>query len=258
MKRASIEGLVLKRMPMKDNDLLVSVLTRAGLKASIYSYGGQSSKKGKASLLDIGLMNRYEVSAKSRMMRLEEITSLWQHQNLRHDYDRFTMLCFVSELVELMALPFEFDADEQNGELFKIVSNFVFYLDSADKKSSWKCLFLFLISLMTVEGIAPDLDRCVLTGESLEGFACSLYPLEGGFALNDALSVKEGSVEQLTDDRKLRDLMSFYQQGAFKQLNSLPEVDFFELLKSLNFFCFQQHIELSHLKSFSLLKGLNR
>jgi DNA repair protein RecO len=256
MDRIGIEGLVLKKLPMKDNDLIVSVLTRGGAKASIYSYGGQSSRKGKSSLLDVGLMNCYEVVAKGRMLRLEEVTSIWQHQAIRHDFTHFSMLCFACELIEIIALPYDKENREQNTELFKVMSNFIFHLDSSNKEDSWKCLFLFLVQLMNVEGVFPDLHHCVLTGESIENFACSIYPAQGGFALNDALSVKEGNIEHLVDDRMLKESMEVYQKSSFKKLSNLTSIQFVDIEKLLFFYCFQQHIEMSYLKSFQLLKDL--
>ncbi len=258
MNFTTLEGLIIKKVAVKDNDLLVSVLLRSGEKVSLYCHGGQSGRKGKASLLEIGMMNRYEVSAKRKdasVLRVKEIQSIWQHQTIRYNFKIFAGLCFVVEISELIAVSYFSDGSEKDetAKLFNIISNTLFYLDHAEDNPLFSILTLFLIKLMQEQGVFPSLDRCVLTGEQIRAESIvSLHPAEGGFCMHDALSVA-GEKNIRENDIALCSLLRKSQYLSFKDIAQMDEQSFTVFYKVLSFFCYQLHQDINRFKSLNLL-----
>lgn len=264
MNYVGLEGLILKKVVVKDNDLIITVLLRSGAKVSIYCYGGQSSRKGKSALLEIGMMNKYEVSSKKKdgsVFVLKEVQNIWQYKSIRHDFKLFSALCFILELLSDVTLPYHHEDEQyiksEAEDLFKITSNAIFFLEKEAAKEQCSVLsvmFLFMIQLMQQQGVFPSLEDCVLTGDKLypDARVC-LHPREGGFCLLDALSIK-GETQRREDDDMLWGLLKTHQLGSFKQLQPIENLSFSHFHQLVHFFCYQINKELDSLNSLKLLK----
>ncbi len=251
-----IEGVIFNKRAVKDNDVIISVLLRSGQRVSIYCHGGQSARRGKASLLELGFMNSYVTSGSpDKTLRLMEISSIWQHKNIRYSYELLSALSFICELIDQVTVQHCEDV-RGDKQLFNYCSNAYYYLDQIDINKRFNILFLFLVKLMLQQGIFPALSNCMLSQEKLSTERPIILSAEhGGFVTHDALSrIIDNRAIALNDDRALLLLLREYVVGSFKEASSLSLTYSSYLYQILLFYCYQIGIDLKKFKTLSLIK----
>ena len=243
-----LEGIVVKKVVVKDHDLLVVILNRAGNLCDIYCYGGQSSRKGKSSLLEIGMMNRYSVHLKrSGSYVLKSVEPIWGYRNIRFNYLLFSALALICELASVLAI--KTDEREYNKELFKIFSNSVFHLDRTEEHDVLSLLVLLVVKLLSFMGVMIDCEFCIYSAKSITAEHSLILDFSiGGFGISQFNTTEI----QGESDSDLWKIVKVYSHTSFKQLPLRFDISVGHLNKLLQFLFFQLNLSMEQFNSLRL------
>jgi len=182
-QKTKIEGLLIRKMPYGERDIIGELLLRNGKKVGIRFFGGRGGgKKRKSSILELGHLLSIEL-AKEKIRKREilykssEWSLTWAHKCVRHNYKAYTFLLFYCDLLRTVALEDDLFlegsssmVDREHEGIFRVASNSTFYLDQSlkEEKTSLEVqLLLFLCKLLFEMGLAPRFKECVYCGRSL-------------------------------------------------------------------------------------------
>ena len=246
-----IEGLILKKQVIKDHDLLVSVLARDGKNYSIYCYGAQSSRKGKASILELGMMNRYNLRKRGDSYSLINVESIWLHDKIRFDFLLFSALAFMCEVVLKIAPPGNEDSHSESVELFSIMSNAIFHLNQCNTKDLSNLLALFVIKITKFQGIMFNVTQCIYSDrESTSKDKVILSFSGGGFGLTE---YGDKELANYDNDIELWKISKILVATNFKDLPLSFTISTIQFNKLFSFLCFQLNFIVEQFNTFKLL-----
>ena len=260
-----IEGLVLFRTPFKEKDLICRVLLRNGQKISVLFYGGRSARRGKAPLLELGMMNEIQLSQSKRNSDLygaKETKRIWSHDLIRENYKAYYLLCFQLEVIDKVSVECNLHQNEdyENSEyegIFTIMSNALFYLEKSLKDRKFKkfsLLGIFLVKILKEQGIYPQMNDCVITGKDLASEQSALIMIndQGGFAFKNA-----GLEQQEFSHQNDRTLYLFLKNAQSIPYSNFQQLDEYEnqfcLQRLFQYFCFQMNFEVAKFKTYQVL-----
>ena len=252
------------KIPYQERHLIGHLLSRKGRLASILFFGGMGGgKKKKSSCLELGHMLQVELT-RSRptleLYRAREWRPLWVHENIRHNYQAFSLMCFYLETMR-KTCPAENLHDENlqsvnvNEGGFRLLSNALFHLEKSTSSDVRGKLFIFLTKLLIEQGLFPQREHCVLCARAL--IPCSqLYLMShhGSFACFDCIQSEERSeVGDGASGRELWELLGTVAQHKYSDLGGLKLVRVEAVHMLFSYFCFQLHFGHKDFKSVSAL-----
>lgn len=181
-----LEGILIRKQPYKERDIIATFLLRNGDRVSGYLYGGQGGGSLKKSdILQIGYCLRFKAESTGKgkgvlsSYKFSEWEIVWQHEHIRNHYFTFFFMTYLCELFEKIALPFTGDLDLiENRDLFGVLSNGLFALDKKPTmaRDLKKIIFAKLIYLA---GILPELSTCYFCEKELIYLPAFLFVHEG-------------------------------------------------------------------------------
>ena len=162
MKIIETEGIVLKKMDFKDNDCILTFLTRdEGKKAGVFR-GVKSFRSGNSAKAELFVKNHFVYSEKvsSDLVSIRKCELLESFHSLRKNYSKILHANYFCELF----LNCEIPAIESK-DYFHLLDQ-TFYLLSNSKRGI-EIKFNFEIQLLNLLGIQPHLDDCINCGAEL-------------------------------------------------------------------------------------------
>ncbi|MBC8259563.1 MAG: DNA repair protein RecO [SAR324 cluster bacterium] len=156
MKVIETAGIVLKTMDFKENDIILTILTReAGKKSGIF-HGGKSLRSGNAAKAELFVINYFEYSEKPNtdLVRIRKCELLESFPPLRKNYSKFLHANYFSEILLQCEIS---GVDSQ--DYFELLKNTMFQLSGA--KTGAEIKFDFEMQLLKLLGVHPNLDNCI-------------------------------------------------------------------------------------------------
>jgi recombinational DNA repair protein (RecF pathway) len=266
MEGNRFQGIVLSKVPQQERNVICSLLLRNGKRQSVMFYGGLGGgRKLKVSGIEVG--NCVELTPPSNNRPTEVIgcrewSLLWQHEKIRHDDRGFSLMCFYLELMKLLAPESELNSAERGWDqtaegLFRVLSNAVVRLEKNIEQKSFDMtteLIYFLAKLLVEQGVFPERNTCVLSGEPLDGKSgLALLSSAGGFAKIDHLKSSEDRRRSGTSGTQLWAIMREISITKYDALSSQAGGGKNEAQLLANYLFYQLQIEPLKIKSWSLL-----
>lgn len=151
------KGIVIKKVPYQDSDLVVTFLTEAGEKFTAFAPKARVSKKRFGSAIDLFnlLSFSYIPSKNQSMARLTEVNLEQSMDSLRLDLKKFALACYLSE----MALEF-MPENEQTPDVYKSIWSVLKRFNILDEVED-DVLPVIQHHFLELFGFEPHLDRCV-------------------------------------------------------------------------------------------------
>jgi recombinational DNA repair protein (RecF pathway) len=265
--QTKVEGIILSKTPYQDRHLICRLLLRNGEKISGIFYGGQGGgKKKKSSQLEVGYLIKMEITrakANSQIFSIKEWSLLWHHNEIRINHKAFYVLCFFLELSEKLVVDadlFEgnYDKEVDSESIFKVLSNAIFYLEKRVlvKKTDFTVdVFVFLSKLLIQEGIFPERNHCVLSGENLkEVMDLVLLDEQGGFA--DSTCVNQDMLDprlSTIQASELWHLLCRVAQSKYTQINEFENISQIYSSRLIDYLFYQVNFEKREFKTIGLL-----
>lgn len=235
------EGIVIRRVPFKGDDVMVSVLTKDKM-CSFLAKGVLKIFSKNAFSCNFYTRSRFQTykGKEGDFLRVGEVIE--SYPNIGNSMDKLALLDFVSEVT--------------NNLLDRKDSSYVYdymqkLLESFNGTfSPWTAVLIYFAHVLTAAGYGLDVDRCVECGNKTDIGALSYK--DGGFICKNCFDAKEHTK---ADIRKLKivryifkvDIANFnkveFEKDECKEL----------ILELANFLNWSSQIEL---KSLNLLKNL--
>ncbi|WP_164848325.1 DNA repair protein RecO [Halobacteriovorax sp. HLS] len=264
--QTKVEGIVLSKTPFQDRHLVCRLLLRNGEKISAIFYGGQGGgSKKKSSFLEVGHLIKVEITrakTTAQIFSIKEWSLSWNHNQIRKNHKAFYMLCFFLELADKLVV----EADLFNGQydegvneenIFKVLSNGIFYLEknASTKDEFYTDLFVYISKILIQEGIFPERNHCVLSGEELISIErMSLLDEQGGFA--DSSCVNQESLDVRINPESTRELWNILCVVAltkYGEMEKVGEVPKSFAVRLIDYLFYQISVEKNEFKSMSLV-----
>lgn len=246
------DGIVLKKTVVKEQDLVVSVLTENGVKLDLYVYGGKSSKKRQSSILEYGHVLSFKLKSdqkiKSGIQTLTDYNLKWSSSTIRENYHAFYLMSFYLEIILNISTETEDMEHEEHREFYNLLANSLFYLDKYGKKlDTYQHLFLFLTKVIYYMGIMPDLERCIVSDQLLAEFpSIELDFQNSGFV---------GTHQTSRKDKELLKKLEQAYSTKFQDVLALENINQIYCQKIFQYFITSIGFDKNNFKLYSTLLG---
>lgn len=267
MIKLGLQGILLSKVSHQERHLIGQLLTRQGRRVSVLFYGGQGGgKKLKSSGLEVGHLIDVQCTltrTSSELAHGREWTVPWQHEHIRHQHQAFSLMCFMLEIIRTLA-PEDHLADQHreidtsHEGLFRVLSNGLARLDQRLANKSFRLYeewVLFLGKLLIEQGVFPERQHCVLSGELIRpGQRLCLMMAEGGFARIELLKSRQEQEMMGEVGTELWQVLFDIARFRYDQeIESLAKVERSHIQALTQYLFYQVQLEPHKIKSLALL-----
>ena len=149
-----VEGIVLRKVPYKEKDCMITILTKDGLK-SFLGRGIQSTSSKNAASCNLFSTSIFSLNNKN------DKYSLTQGKIISSNYELFTSLEAMSTLQLCGELTLRF-MDEDNDQLYDYFQMIISYLKKGFDSKTLVCIYL--AQIIKYSGYALSYNECVNCG----------------------------------------------------------------------------------------------
>ena len=167
------EGIVLKAVRYKDNDLILTIFTRKLGKIAALAKGAKKNKSSLLSSSQLFSYSNYTLKKHGNMYRVNQSDTIKSFYDLSYDLEAFSYATYITMLVESSTLE-----NQTNNRLFVLLAQtlYLYTLDNVDKQFITRA---FELKFLDYIGFKPIINRCVSCGEkNSNNFVFNSY--EGG------------------------------------------------------------------------------
>jgi DNA repair protein RecO (recombination protein O) len=168
------EAIVLRTWPIREADQIVALFTREFGKVKGVAKSAAKSRRRFGGALEPMTHVRASFVEKPRqeLVRLDYFEIVRSPLSLAVDYTRLCALAFFSEVIE------ETQPDQDpNDAVFRLLLS---VLDAAEAGGVWMPVTYFALWITRLMGWLPELRRCMLCGDSLDGTPAYFHALSDG------------------------------------------------------------------------------
>jgi len=167
------QGIVLKAVRYKDNDLILTIFTRKLGKIAALAKGAKKNKSSLLSSSQLFSYSNYTLKRQGNMYRVSQSDIIKSFYDLSYDLEAFSYATYITKLVESSTLE-----NQTNNRLFVLLAQtlYLYTLDNIDKQFVTRA---FELKFLDYIGFKPIVSRCVNCGEkNSNNFVFNVY--EGG------------------------------------------------------------------------------
>ena len=182
-------ALVIREVPLNENDKLITLLTDKVGKITILARGVKGIRSKNAPAVQLYCFSRYELTEKNGRYLLKTAELKESFYALRDDLLRYSLAAYFAEVADTMGTE-----NENDCELLRLVLNAYYAMCSQKEKPLLLIKGAFEVRALSVAGIMPDLTCCALCGKSAGDYGSPVsdsFLTNGGYTL---LSLKEGGL----------------------------------------------------------------
>ena len=194
-----IVGFVLKQMDYRDNDQIITVFTREYGKLSFVVAGAKKlSNKNAGSLIPYTKTEiQYDHKPNQSMFRLKTARCQEYYRNLHEDLEKSNVANIIAEVSDVLTLPLNEDGNSEY--IYEKIEKSFEAIEGNHDLVTVVCLFL--VDMMRIYGILPDVDECVLCGNTtVEAISIS----DGGFLCRDCANQNHIELKSSEDLKRFR------------------------------------------------------
>ncbi len=185
------DGLVLRENSVKENDRIITVLTRDCGVLHAYSVGARKVKSKKNASTSLLAYSKFSFSGNEDKLRVDDAVPIEMFFELRGDILKISVAQYFCELLQALA-PIE----ENTEDYLRLALNSLHLLSKNDINPHL-IKAIFELRIMTLSGYQPDLTACadcgefqkdklfldisngvILCGDCIDGEAAGLTPLD--------------------------------------------------------------------------------
>ena len=243
------QGIVLKSVTYKENDLILTIFSRKLGKISAIARGAKKSKSSLLSSSQIFAYSNFTLKREGNMYRVTQSEIIKSFYNLSYNFDAFSYATYILKLID------NFMIDNQpNNRLFVLLAQSL-YLFSEENIDMQYVTLCFELKFLDYIGFRPIVNTCVSCYNSdFKNPVFNIY--EGGILCEKCSSNFEHNLRlnittvKLMDYILKNDLLSCSKAKVSKYLIN-------ELSKILKIYI-NEYLGKTNEKSLNVLKSLNK
>ena len=180
-------GIVLRTVPYRDADLIVTLYTRARGRVSALARSARKSQRRFGGSLGLLLVSDMELSRRGgELWTLSSARLLTSYAELASDIASFAHASYGTELVRELS-----PAEQPDERVFELLEEL--YRELRARGPAPMVLRAFEVQMLAVAGVAPVLDSCVGCGRGdLEVRGAVLDPGRGGVCCTSCAAMSRG------------------------------------------------------------------
>jgi len=167
------QGIVLKAVRYKENDVILTLFTRKLGKVSAIAKGAKRNKSSLLSSAQLFSYANYTLKRKGNMYTVNQSDTIKSFYDISYDIEAFSYATYITKLVEGSTCE-----NQTNNRLFILLAQtlYLYTQDNTDKKFITRA---FELKFLDYIGFKPIVSRCVNCGEkNSNNFVFNVY--EGG------------------------------------------------------------------------------
>ncbi len=181
------DGVVVRVMDLGEADRIITLLTP--IHGLIRGVAKAARKPGSKLGGHLDLLRHVSVSVRETrtLHGLSQVTTINGFRGLRDDLDRFSRASYISEMAERFSVE-----GGANQPLFRLLVQVLGLLEKTVNPEM--LIHFFELRLLQLSGFAPELSRCVETGDDLEPGNHLYSPHRGGLVNSESRPVGESAL----------------------------------------------------------------
>ena len=201
MSFETVTGIVLRYTDYKENDRILTVLTRERGLISLSARGVRANKKSAASAVkDVFCCGEFVIYERNRILLVSSSSLIEAFYPIREDYDRLSACALIARLAEKTA------SNERSDELFELVYSVLSFIAYSPVEPQ-DMLLAFAAKLVSIEGYEPVITSCAVCGKSVLDSSPIRFSCGHGGAVCSECSHDEPSYSPMTMEALRRMLL---------------------------------------------------
>ena len=241
------QGIVLKAVRYKENDVILTLFTRKLGKIAAIARGAKKNKSSLLSSSQLFSYSNYTLKKQGSMYRVSQSDTIKSFYDISYDIEAFSYATYVTKLVENTTLE-----NQTNNRLFILLAQtlYLYSQENFDKKFITRAFELKFLDYM---GFRPIINRCVnCNSKDLSNSTFNVY--EGGLICSKC---GEDTTENIKVDVTTIKLMEYILSNDILQCSKAKVSKYIthELEKILKKYL-SAHIDNVNFKSLHLFQSL--
>lgn len=178
------KAIVLKEIPLKEEDKIVVVFSREYGKISIYAKGARKTKSAYLAGTQMLTYSDFFIYKKENLSSLSKIDIIDSFLDIKNDYEKLYMAMYFLEYVDSLIIE-----DNPNEELFDFL---ILTLDKMKKSNNLKLMKpIFEMRALGLAGYMPNVLTCQSCGNELDE-DCRFSSSDDGVICESCSGMKKG------------------------------------------------------------------
>lgn len=241
------QGIVLKAVRYKENDVILTMFTRKLGKVVAIAKGAKKNKSSLLSSSQLFSYSNYTLKKQGNMYRVSQSDTIKSFYDISYDIEAFSYATYVTKLVENTTLE-----NQTNNRLFILLAQtlYLYSQQNVDKKFITRAFELKFLDYM---GLKPVVNRCAIcNSKELSNSTFNVY--EGGVICSKC---NENMEENIKVDVTTIKLMEYILSNDILQCSKAKVSKYitYELERILKKYL-NAHIDNVNFKSLHLLQSL--
>ncbi|GEM_PF-1333847 len=168
MASVKTKALVIRESPYQDNDKLLTLFTEKYGKQRAIARGARRRKGALRSVTQLFTYGDFMYFEGKNFANISDATLIESFYKLRGDIVKVTLASYVAELLDAF-----YDFYQGDPEMLKAVTHIFYYWSEQLAENDEALAACFQLKLTRIQGLGPELSRCVRCGEreQLTGFS---------------------------------------------------------------------------------------
>ncbi len=216
MKLKRTKGIILKVYKTGETTKIITVYSKDDGKLSLVARGARRPLSKFVSVIDLGNFAEFVYYWKENreLYYISDASLLESYDSLKVNLSKFWMFNCLLELVNITT-PFE----EPNYRLFGLLRAGLDTLNKWELEKVRLLLYGFIMKLLRVQGLAPEMKKCVDCGSKLGNIRAYLNPSKGGFVCPRCVRMDKQAT--LIVGMDIRKLLQHFSRYSFERIKNL-------------------------------------
>lgn len=158
MKKDVVRGVVIRSVPVKNSDLMLTVYTHERGIMSIYARGARKLEKGSSSTSELAY-SEFSITERGDKIWASEVSTIRYFECDMRNFEAFSLNFYLAELYEHIATA------EPDEDLMRLLLN-TLYASSSGRYNPYLVKAAFEMRLLATLGYMPHLSGCIGCGVS--------------------------------------------------------------------------------------------
>lgn len=161
MKLIKVKGIVIKEVPYKDNDKIITILTDSLGKISCLAKGAKKTNSPILASSQFLVYSEFVLYKGTKFYHVNSASMINMFYDLRVDFDKLEVVFSLTKLISNVT-----DEYQDTSKILVLLLNTVYLLQEG-KKDKRLVITVFKIKLFCILGFTPRIDKCNICGQAL-------------------------------------------------------------------------------------------
>jgi len=184
----TLDGIVVKELPLNDNDKLLTIITGKKGKMVVLAKGIKAVNSKRSAGAHLFCYSEFCFVKRDDRLWLDAIEVKDTFSGLSEDIESVALASYFCEVASDVCVE-----ENDESQMLRLVLNCLYALANLKNKPKWMIKAAFELQTMCIQGFAPNLDDCVICGSDTKALAKNIiFELtQGGVVCNKCSSAED-------------------------------------------------------------------